>query len=104
MQNLLILSCLSDFMTCRKRFNIQSEGSISQIWDTVGRYNFFETCRKRFYNQNRGYISQLWKNVGRRNLEHTFIIISSSSIKTFIVRIYNNHCSSAHNNKYIVSN
>ena len=25
-QNLLILLCLSDFMTCRKHFNVQSEG------------------------------------------------------------------------------
>ena len=25
------------FMTCSARFNIQSEGSISQLWSTVGR-------------------------------------------------------------------
>ena len=34
---LLILSCLSDFMTCSERFIIQSEGSISQLWNTEGR-------------------------------------------------------------------
>ena len=33
----LILSCLSDFMTCWERFNIQNEGSTSQLWNTVGR-------------------------------------------------------------------
>ena len=33
---LLILSCVSDFMTCRERFYDQSEGSISQLWNTVG--------------------------------------------------------------------
>ena len=32
---LLILSRLSDFMTCSERFNIYSEGSISQLWNTV---------------------------------------------------------------------
>ena len=42
-QNLLILSCLSDFMTCRERFNIQSEASISQLWNTVGRLCSSET-------------------------------------------------------------
>ena len=36
-KNLLILLCLSDFMTCRERFNVQSEGSISQLWNTVER-------------------------------------------------------------------
>ena len=36
-ENLLILSRLSDFMTCSEHFNIQSEGSISQLWNTVGR-------------------------------------------------------------------
>ena len=34
---LLILSRLNDFMTCGAHFNIQSEGSISQLWNTVGR-------------------------------------------------------------------
>ena len=34
---LLILSCLSDFMTCSVRFNIQSEGSISKLWNIVER-------------------------------------------------------------------
>ena len=34
---LLLLSCLNDFMTCNAHFNIQSEGSISQLWNTVGR-------------------------------------------------------------------
>ena len=34
---LFILSRLSDFITCSERFNIQSEGSISQLWNTVGR-------------------------------------------------------------------
>ena len=36
-QKLVILLCLGDFMTCSARFNIQSEGSISQLWSTVGR-------------------------------------------------------------------
>ena len=30
-QKLLILSCLNDFITCSGRFNIRSEGSISQL-------------------------------------------------------------------------
>ena len=34
---LLILSGLSDFMACSERFNIFSEGSLSQLWNTVGR-------------------------------------------------------------------
>ena len=34
---LFILSRLSDYMACKERFNIQSEGSISQLWNTVGR-------------------------------------------------------------------
>ena len=34
---LLILSRLSDFMTCSECFNIYSEGSISLLWNTVGR-------------------------------------------------------------------
>ena len=38
-QKLLILSRLNDFMTCSAHFNIQSEWSISQLWNTVGRYN-----------------------------------------------------------------
>ena len=38
-QKLLILSRLNDFMTCSARFNIQSEWSISQLWNTVGRKN-----------------------------------------------------------------
>ena len=33
------LSRLNDFMTCSVHFNIQSEGSISQLWDTVRGYN-----------------------------------------------------------------
>ena len=33
--NLLIFSRLSEFMTCSARFNIQSEGSISQLWNTL---------------------------------------------------------------------
>ena len=33
---LLILSCLRHFMTCSTHFNIHSEGSISQLWNTVG--------------------------------------------------------------------
>ena len=36
---LFILSCLSYFMTCREGFKIKSEGSISQLWNTVGRSN-----------------------------------------------------------------
>ena len=35
-----ILSRLSDFVTCSEHFNIQSEGSISQLWNTVGRIKF----------------------------------------------------------------
>ena len=31
------LSHLNDFMTCTMRFNIQSEGSISRLRNTVGR-------------------------------------------------------------------
>ena len=34
---LLILSHLNDFMTFSACFNIQSEESISQLWNTVGR-------------------------------------------------------------------
>ena len=34
-KKLLILSWLNDFMTCSVHFNIQSEGSISHLWDTV---------------------------------------------------------------------
>ena len=34
---LLILSRLGDFMTCSESFNIFSEGSLSQLWNTVGR-------------------------------------------------------------------
>ena len=29
----------SDFVTCGTSFNTQSEGTISQIWNTVGRLN-----------------------------------------------------------------
>ena len=36
-RKLLILSRLNDFMTCSEHFNIKSEGSISQFWNTVGR-------------------------------------------------------------------
>ena len=36
-QKLLILSQLNDFMTSSVRFNIQSEWSIFQLWNTVGR-------------------------------------------------------------------
>ena len=36
-QKLLILSRLNDFMTCSVHFNIQSEGSISQLCNTVAR-------------------------------------------------------------------
>ena len=36
-QKLLKLSRLNDFMTCSARFNIQSEWSISQLWNTVER-------------------------------------------------------------------
>ena len=32
---LFILSRLNDFMTCSVHFNVQIEGSISQLWDTV---------------------------------------------------------------------
>ena len=32
---LLILSHLNNFMTCSAHFNIQNEGSISQLWNTV---------------------------------------------------------------------
>ena len=34
---LLILSRLSDFMTCSERFNIFSQGSLCQLWNTVGK-------------------------------------------------------------------
>ena len=34
---LLILSHMNDFMTFSACFNIQSEGSICQLWNTVGR-------------------------------------------------------------------
>ena len=46
-------SLLSDFVTCSKPFNIQSEGSISQLWNTIGGetdihqtfiYTNFEQC------------------------------------------------------------
>ena len=33
---LLILSRLSDFMTCSEHFNIFNEGPLSQLWNTVG--------------------------------------------------------------------
>ena len=36
-QNLIILICLSDFYDLSGIFNIQSEGSISHLWNTVGR-------------------------------------------------------------------
>ena len=36
-QKLSILSRLNDFMTCSVHYNIQSKGSISQLWNTVGR-------------------------------------------------------------------
>ena len=38
-QKLLILSWLNDFVTCSAHFNIQREGSISQLWNTVGIQN-----------------------------------------------------------------
>ena len=60
-------------MTCSERFNIYSEGSLSQLWNTVGRENLVyyvnqtlihKNCklilrlsdfvRKRFYNLSRG--------------------------------------------------
>ena len=60
-------------MTCSECCNIQPEGSISQLWNTVGRLNLvnnvhqtltqivnnlrssdFTTCRKICYNQSRG--------------------------------------------------
>ena len=34
---LLILSRLSNFMTCSERFTIFSEGSLFHLWNTVGR-------------------------------------------------------------------
>ena len=34
-KKLFILSRLNDFMTCSVHFNVQSEDSISQLWDTV---------------------------------------------------------------------
>ena len=36
-KKILILSHLNDFVTCSAHFNRQSEGSISQLWNTVGR-------------------------------------------------------------------
>ena len=38
-QKLLILPRLNDFMTCSACFNIQSEGSISQLQNTAERSN-----------------------------------------------------------------
>ena len=34
-KKLFILSRLNAFRTCSVHFNVQSEGSISQLWDTV---------------------------------------------------------------------
>ena len=30
--------CLSDYVTCRKKYYNQSRDSISQLWNTVGTY------------------------------------------------------------------
>ena len=35
-KHIINCSCLSDFMTFSEHFNIQSEGSIFQLWNTVG--------------------------------------------------------------------
>ena len=35
LNKLLVLSWLNDFMICSVHFNVQSEGSVSQLWDTV---------------------------------------------------------------------
>ena len=37
LKKILILPRFCDFMTCSAHFIIQSEGSISQLWNTVGR-------------------------------------------------------------------
>ena len=66
----LILSRLSDFMTCSERFNIFSKGFLSQLWNTVWFiinqtfiYTNYKQCyaeqcyvaaRKRFYNLSKG--------------------------------------------------
>ena len=34
-KKLFILSRLNNFITCSVHFNVQSEGSISQLWDPV---------------------------------------------------------------------
>ena len=68
---LLILSSLSDFMTCSSHFNIKSNGSISQLWNTLGQFSVqqkliythcerlsdFVMGRKRFYILSRVCIS-----------------------------------------------
>ena len=55
-------------MTCSARFNIQSEGSISQLWKTVGDKTYihkllhssdFAMIRERFYNLSGGCVSQV---------------------------------------------
>ena len=38
-------------MPCSERFNIQSEGYISQLWNTVGRYNFLYLHKKLIYTK-----------------------------------------------------
>ena len=50
-ESLLILSRLSDFVTCSERFNIKSEGSISQLWSTVKRLNFVYMFIRHSYTQ-----------------------------------------------------
>ena len=44
-------SLFSDFVTCSKRFNIQSEGSISQLWNTIGGENLVYMFIRHSYTQ-----------------------------------------------------
>ena len=46
---LLILSLLSDFVTCESTF--YNEGSISQFWNTVGRSNLVFMLIRHTYTQ-----------------------------------------------------
>ena len=46
-----IFSCLSEFVTCSERFIIQSERSISQLWNTIGRSNLEYMFIRHSYTQ-----------------------------------------------------
>ena len=47
----LILSRFGDFMTCSERFSIFSEGSLSQLWNAVGRENLIYMLIGHSYTQ-----------------------------------------------------